>query len=223
MKRETVLVLDFGGQYNQLIARRVRACGVYSEVIPYTTPLAKIREMAPKGIIFTGGPNSVYGENSPQCSMEIFDLGVPVLGICYGAQLIAHLFGGKVETAQVGEYGRTEIVLDDRSPLFTGVKRESVSWMSHKDRITALPAGFVCRGETQDCPIAAMENPEKSIYAVQFHPEVLHTEEGNKILYNFVMQICGCAGDWKMDSFVRTTVVAPTGKSSVMGTEAGSP
>lgn len=208
MKRETVLVLDFGGQYNQLIARRVRACGVYSEVIPYTTPLAKIREMAPKGIIFTGGPNSVYGENSPQCSMEIFDLGVPVLGICYGAQLIAHLFGGKVETAQVGEYGRTEIVLDDQSPLFTGVKRESVSWMSHKDRITALPAGFVCRGETQDCPIAAMENPEKSIYAVQFHPEVLHTEEGNKILYNFVMQICGCAGDWKMDSFVRTTVAA---------------
>lgn len=206
MKRETILILDFGGQYNQLIARRIRGCGVYSEVVPYTVSLDKIRETAPKGIIFTGGPNSVYGENAPSCSMEIFKLGIPVLGICYGAQLIAHLFGGKVETAQVGEYGHTDIILDHTVPLFADVNPKSVCWMSHKDRITLLPEGFSTIGHTADCPIAAMQDENRKVYAVQFHPEVLHTEEGTKILNNFVTNICHCACDWKMDSFVRTTI-----------------
>ena len=190
MNQEKIIVIDFGGQYNQLVARRVRECHVYCEIYSYRTPIEQIKAMNPKGIILTGGPNSVYEEGAATCSKELFEMGVPVLGLCYGAQLIAHLFGGKVETAQVGEYGRTEIVLDDRSPLFTGVKRESVSWMSHKDRITALPAGFVCRGETQDCPIAAMENPEKSIYAVQFHPESVMTQDGYRLLANW-LKVCG--------------------------------
>lgn len=206
MGQEKVIVLDFGGQYNQLIARRVRECNVYCEVHPYYTSLEKIKEMNPKGIIFTGGPNSVYLEESPVCSREIFELGIPVLGICYGSQLIAHLLGGSVKTAPASEYGKAEVKLDTSKTLFEGVHADTVCWMSHTDYIETPPAGFQVTGHTQSCPVAAMECPEKKLYAVQFHPEVVHTAEGQKMLSNFVFKICGCAGDWKMDSFVEKTV-----------------
>lgn len=208
MERELVIVLDFGGQYNQLIARRVRECHVYAEVLPYTTSLDVIRQKQPKGIIFTGGPNSVYLEQSPRCSKEIFDLGVPILGICYGDQLIDYLLDGKVETAPVSEYGKTEIHLDTTSRLFTGVPETSTGWMSHTDYIAEVPAGFRITGTTANCPAAAMEDEQRGIYGVQFHPEVLHTEYGKEILYNFVRGICGCVGDWEMGSFVDQTVEA---------------
>ena len=206
MNHELVIVLDFGGQYNQLIARRVRECNVYCEVHPYNISLEKIKEMNPKGIIFTGGPNSVYGEDSPLCDKAIFELGIPVLGICYGSQLTAHLLGGKVATAPVSEYGKTEVNVDTSSRLFEGVSKSTICWMSHTDYIEAAPADFTITAHTPVCPVAAMENVEKNIYAVQFHPEVMHTQEGMKMLSNFVRNICKCAGDWKMDSFVETTV-----------------
>lgn len=206
MNHELVIVLDFGGQYNQLIARRVRECNVYCEVHPYNISLEKIKEMNPKGIIFTGGPNSVYGEDSPLCDKAIFELGIPVLGICYGSQLTAHLLGGKVATAPVSEYGKTEVSVDTSSRLFEGVSKSTICWMSHTDYIETAPADFTITAHTPVCPVAAMENVEKNIYAVQFHPEVMHTQEGMKMLSNFVRNICECAGDWKMDSFVETTV-----------------
>lgn len=206
MKKEMIIVLDFGGQYNQLIARRVRECNVYAEVHPYTLPIEKIKEMNPKGIIFTGGPNSVYGEGSPRYSKEIFEIGVPILGICYGSQLMAYTLGGKVETAPVSEYGRTEVDVDTASILFDGVSEKTICWMSHTDYIAAAPEGFKVVATTLVCPVAAMECPEKKLYATQFHPEVMHTEEGQKMLSNFVYKVCGCAGDWKMDSFVETTI-----------------
>ena len=206
MNHELVIVLDFGGQYNQLIARRVRECNVYCEVHPYNISLEKIKEMNPKGIIFTGGPNSVYGEDSPLCDKAIFELGIPVLGICYGSQLTAHLLSGKVATAPVSEYGKTEVNVDTSSRLFEGVSKSTICWMSHTDYIEAAPADFTITAHTPVCPVAAMENVEKNIYAVQFHPEVMHTQEGMKMLSNFVRNICKCAGDWKMDSFVETTV-----------------
>ena len=206
MNHELVIVLDFGGQYNQLIARRVRECNVYCEVHPYNISLEKIKEMNPKGIIFTGGPNSVYGEDSPLCDKAIFELGIPVLGICYGSQLTAHLLGGKVATAPVSEYGKTEVNVDTSSRLFEGVSKSTICWMSHTDYIETAPADFTITAHTPVCPVAAMENVEKNIYAVQFHPEVMHTQEGMKMLSNFVRNICKCAGDWKMDSFVETTV-----------------
>ncbi len=206
MNREMILVLDFGGQYNQLIARRVRECNVYCEVHPYTMDLEKIREMAPKGIIFTGGPNSVYGEDSPTCPKEIFELGVPVLGICYGSQLMAHLLGGSVKTAPVSEYGKTEVDVDTSAKLFDGVSPKTICWMSHTDYIEKAPEGFQITAHTPVCPVAAMEKPEAGLYAVQFHPEVMHTQEGMKMLSNFVYKVCGCSGDWKMDSFVETTI-----------------
>lgn len=206
MKKEMIIVLDFGGQYNQLIARRVRECNVYAEVHPYTLPIEKIKEMNPKGIIFTGGPNSVYGEGSPRYSKEIFEIGVPILGICYGSQLMAYTLGGKVETAPVSEYGRTEVDVDTASILFDGVSEKTICWMSHTDYIAAAPEGFKVVASTPVCPVAAMECPEKKLYATQFHPEVMHTEEGQKMLSNFVYKVCGCAGDWKMDSFVETTI-----------------
>ena len=193
MSRELVLVLDFGGQYNQLIARRVRECNVYCEVHPYNLSVEKIREMNPKGIIFTGGPNSVYGENSPLCDKAIFELGIPVLGICYGSQLMSHVLGGKVATAPVSEYGKTEVAVDVESKLFEGVAARA-------------PEGFKIIGHTPVCPVAAMECEEKNLYAVQFHPEVMHTQEGTKMLSNFVYNICNCSGDWKMDSFVEKTI-----------------
>ena len=206
MEREMVIVLDFGGQYNQLIARRVRECNVYCEVHPYTMSIEKIREMNPKGIIFTGGPNSVYGEDSPTCSSEIYELGVPILGICYGSQLMAHMNGGKVTTAPVSEYGKTEVEVDNSSVLFKDVSPKTICWMSHTDYIEKAPENFRVTAHTPVCPVAAMENAEKKLYAVQFHPEVMHTQEGVKMLSNFVYKVCGCSGDWKMDSFVETTI-----------------
>ncbi|MCI7812162.1 MAG: glutamine-hydrolyzing GMP synthase, partial [Robinsoniella sp.] len=208
MAREMVIVLDFGGQYNQLIARRVRECNVYCEVHPYSLSLEKIKEMNPKGIIFTGGPNSVYAEDSPTCSKEIFELGIPILGICYGSQLMAHLLGGKVATAPVSEYGKTEVDIHTSSELFRNVSERTICWMSHTDYIEKAPAGFDIVAHTSVCPVAAMEMPEKKLYAVQFHPEVVHTKEGTKMLSNFVYNVCGCKGDWKMDSFVETSIKA---------------
>ena len=208
MKKEMIIVLDFGGQYNQLIARRVRECSVYCEVHPYTLDLEKIKAMEPKGIIFTGGPNSVYGEDSPHCSRELYELGIPILGICYGSQLMAHMLGGKVETAPVSEYGRTEVSVENDSVLFGDVSPKTVCWMSHTDYISQVPEGFRVTASTPVCPVAAMECPEKNFYAVQFHPEVMHTEEGMKMLSNFVYKVCGCSGDWKMGSFVQDTIQA---------------
>ena len=208
MKRETVIVLDFGGQYNQLIARRVRECSVYCEVHPYNVSLAKIRELDPKGIILTGGPNSVYGEGAVLCDRELFELGIPILGICYGSQLMAHLLGGKVTTAPVSEYGKTEVEIVQGSGLFQGVSAKTVCWMSHTDYIEKAPVDFRVAAHTPVCPVAAMECPERRLYAVQFHPEVMHTVEGMTMLRNFVISICGCSGDWKMDSFVETAISA---------------
>ena len=206
MKKELVLVLDFGGQYNQLIARRVRECNVYCEVHPYSLSVEAIKEMNPKGIIFTGGPNSVYGETSPKCDKEIFELGIPVLGICYGSQLMAHVLGGSVATAPVSEYGKTEVSIDVDSKLFKGVAPSTICWMSHTDYIEKAPASFKVIGNTPVCPVAAMECEEKNLYAVQFHPEVMHTQEGTKMLSNFVYNICNCTGDWTMDSFVEKSI-----------------
>ncbi len=209
MDRELIVVLDFGGQYNQLIARRVRECNVYAEVHPYTMALDELKKLNPKGIIFTGGPNSVFLDSSPSYTKEIFEMGIPIMGICYGSQLMAHLLGGKVATAPVSEYGHTvtEITLNS-SKLFKGVPSSITTWMSHTDYIAEAPEGFSVAAHTKDCPVAAMENAEKCFYATQFHPEVMHTEFGKEILRNFVLDICGCKGDWKMDSFVESTIQA---------------
>ncbi|MDO4260970.1 MAG: glutamine-hydrolyzing GMP synthase, partial [Eubacteriales bacterium] len=200
MAREMVIVLDFGGQYNQLIARRVRECNVYCEVHPYTLSLDEIRKMNPKGIIFTGGPNSVYDESSPHYTEEIYGLNIPILGICYGSQLMAYGLGGQVKTAPVSEYGRTETSVDQTSVLFRDVEQETVVWMSHTDYIAEVPEGFRISAHTPVCPVAAMECPERRLYATQFHPEVMHTREGQKMLRNFVYDVCGCSGDWQMGS-----------------------
>lgn len=202
-----IIVLDFGGQYNQLIARRVRECNVYCEVHPYNMDIEKIKEMNPKGIIFTGGPNSVYGDDSPRCTQEMFELGVPVLGICYGSQLMSYILGGKVTTAPVSEYGKTEVEVDNNSVLFSDVSPKTICWMSHTDYIEKAPDDFKVVAHTPVCPVAAMECPERGLYAVQFHPEVMHTVEGMKMLSNFVYKVCNCTGDWKMDSFVESTVL----------------
>ena len=208
MEHQKILVLDFGGQYNQLIARRVRDLGVYAEVKPYSTPIETIRDEHYIGIIFTGGPNSVYEEKSPKYSTEIFGLGVPVLGICYGAQLMAHLLGGEVKAAPVREYGKTEITADRTSPLFADVAEKTVVWMSHTDYIAKLPEGFRSSAQSESCPVAAMEDRQRDLYAVQFHLEVQHTAEGDKMLHAFLYDICKAAGDWTMESFVDETVAA---------------
>ena len=208
MQHETVIVLDFGGQYNQLIARRVRENNVYCEIYSYKTDLSVIKAKNPKGIIFTGGPNSVYLEDSPTIDPEIFSWGVPVLGICYGSQLMMHLLGGRVCRAPEREYGKTEVFVDNSSKMFTDVQPSTVCWMSHNDYIEQAAPGFKITAHTVNCPVAAAENEEKGLYAVQFHPEVLHTAEGKKMLHNFVYNVCGCTGDWKMDSFVENNVEA---------------
>ncbi len=208
MNRETVIVVDFGGQYNQLVARRVRECNVYCEIYSYKTDIQKIKEMNPKGIILTGGPNSCYEEGAPTCTKELFELGIPVLGLCYGAQLMQHVLGGKVEKAPVREYGKTEVYVDTASPLFTGVEEKTICWMSHFDYISAAAPGFRICAHTDNCPVAAAENREKNLYAIQFHPEVLHTVRGKEILSNFVYHVCHCAGDWRMDSFVGDSIRA---------------
>ncbi|MBR6228611.1 MAG: glutamine-hydrolyzing GMP synthase [Eubacterium sp.] len=200
-KQERVIVIDFGGQYNQLIARRVRECSVYSEVYPNTISMDEIRELSPKGIIFTGGPSSAYKEDSPSISTEIFELGIPILGICYGAHLMAHLLGGKVGSAPVSEYGRTEVSLIPSSVIFKNVSMDTIVWMSHTDYIAEVPEGFSVTGSTRSCPVAAMADPSRKFYAVQFHPEVNHTVEGQKIIRNFVYNVCGCVGEWQISSF----------------------
>ena len=231
MDQEKVIVIDFGGQYNQLVARRVRECNVYCEIYSYRTDIEQIKAMNPRGIILTGGPNSCYEENSPTYTKELFELGIPVLGLCYGAQLMMHVLGGKVEKAPVREYGKTDVYVDAASPLFAGVgtrvdkndipvldvapemkedhksdDHHTVCWMSHFDYISKVAPGFSVVAHTADCPVATAENCEKNLYAIQFHPEVLHTQEGSKMLHNFVRGVCGCAGTWRMDSFVESAI-----------------
>lgn len=206
---QLVIVLDFGGQYNQLIARRVRECGVYCEVKSYKTPLDEIRALKPAGIIFTGGPNSVYADGSPLCSKEIFDMGIPILGICYGCHLMTHLLGGTVSSCITAEYGKTETFYDKSSVLFGAVSNlpeKTVSWMSHGDYIEKVPKGFKITAHTKDCPAAAMECPERKLYAVQFHPEVNHTEGGLGMIDSFLRNVCGCVGDWTMSNYAKTAV-----------------
>lgn len=208
MEKELVIVIDFGGQYNQLVARRVRECNVYCEIYSYKTDLAKIMERKPRGIILTGGPSSCYEEGAATCSPELFELGVPVLGLCYGAQLMMHVLGGKVARADVREYGKTEVDIDTESRLFQDVKPHAICWMSHFDYIAQTAGGFRVTASTADCPVAAAECEERKLYAIQFHPEVMHTEDGSKMLFNFVRNICGCSGDWRMDSFVEESIRA---------------
>ncbi len=205
MQHQKVLVLDFGGQYNQLIARRVRELGVFCDLLPSDMSVGKIREYNPIGIIFTGGPNSVYEKDSPRIDKEVFTLGIPVLGICYGCQLTAHLLGGKVESATTSEYGKAEVTYSP-SPLTEGLPEKAVSWMSHTDRIVKLPEGFVKIAESENCPYAAFGNAEKGIYGVQFHPEVNHTQYGMQILKNFLYNVCGATGDWTMSNFVSNKI-----------------
>lgn len=206
MKKELVVVIDFGGQYNQLVARRVREANVYCEIYSYKTDLSKIKEMNPKGIILTGGPSSVYEENAATCSEELFKFGIPVLGLCYGAQLMSHVLGGKVEKAEHREYGKTETCFDTSSKLFAGIPEKSIVWMSHFDYISKLGDGFKSIAHTASTANAAIENVEAGLYGIQFHPEVLHTEYGKEMLSNFVHNICGCVGDWKMSAFVENSV-----------------
>ena len=208
MEQEKVLVIDFGGQYNQLVARRVRECNVYCEIYSYKTDLEQIRAMNPRGIILTGGPDSCYVEGAATCGRELCEMGIPVLGLCYGAQVMMLVLGGRVEKAPVREYGKTMVTVDNTSVLFSDVKQETVCWMSHFDYISQMAPGFRVTAHTADCPVAAAENREKNLYAIQFHPEVLHTQEGTKMLHHFVRTICGCGGSWRMDSFVKDSVLA---------------
>ncbi len=209
MKNELVIVLDFGGQYNQLVARRVRECNVYCEIYSYKTEIEKIKEMNPKGIILTGGPNSCYLPDSPTYTDELFKLGIPVLGLCYGAQLMMHVLGGEVKKADVREYGKTEVLIDKTSSkVFENVSTPTICWMSHFDYIAQVAPGFEITAHTADCPVAAAENEAEKLYAIQFHPEVLHTAEGTKMINNFVKNVCGCAGDWRMDAFVENSIKA---------------
>lgn len=207
MDNELVIVLDFGGQYNQLIARRVRECNVYCEVMSYKKDIEKIKEKKPVGIIFTGGPNSVYDPSSPHYDKEIFELGIPILGICYGSQLMAYSLGGHVDVAPTREYGKTEITVS-QSKLFEGVDTKTVCWMSHTDYIDRVPEGFKITAFSDACPCAAYENEEKKLYAVQFHPEVNHTVQGQQMLKNFLFNVCGCKGDWLMSDFAKKSIEA---------------
>ncbi|WP_029451041.1 glutamine-hydrolyzing GMP synthase [Clostridium algidicarnis] len=206
MNKDLVLVIDFGGQYSQLIARRVRECGIYCEIIPYTYSIEKIKEKSPKGMIFTGGPNSVYGDNSPTISEEIFNIGVPILGICYGAQLMAHVLGGEVKASTGREYGKTDINIDNNSLLFKGVSEKEQCWMSHTDFITKKPKGFEIIATTPKCPVGAIENSEKALYGVQFHPEVEHTPAGRLMIENFLYKICKLEKSWTMASFAEEKI-----------------
>ena len=211
MSHQTIIVLDFGGQYNQLIARRVRECGVYCEVKPYTTPLAELKKMNPIGFIFTGGPNSVYLETSPRVDAGIFEMGLPVLGICYGGQLMAHTLGGKVTAAQddsAREYGKTETFYDTTCPLFKGLPETGISWMSHGDYMEKVPDGFALAAHSKACPNVAIADVKRGFYGVQYHPEVNHTENGVKMIRNFLYEVCGAKGDWTMEDYKRTAIAA---------------
>ncbi|HWR40175.1 MAG TPA: glutamine-hydrolyzing GMP synthase [Patescibacteria group bacterium] len=207
-KKEMILVMDFGGQYSQLIARRIRECGVYCEIIPFNVTMDKIRAAAPKGIVFSGGPSSVYGDNAPKCDPEVFKLGIPLLGICYGMQLTAQTLGGEVARPDSREYGNTKLLVDEASGVLTEVSKETQVWMSHGDYIAKAPAGFKVTAHTESTPVAAMMCEERRIYGVQFHPEVVHTPEGMKMLKNFLFSICKCAGNWNMGSFVDQAIAS---------------
>lgn len=204
--KEMIIVVDFGGQYNQLIARRVRECNVYCEVYPYKKALAKIKELQPIGVIFTGGPNSVYEEKAPKIEAELFELGIPVLGLCYGMQLMAQMLGGKVSKADSKEFGKTVTELDTTSLLFKGLDEKTVTWMSHVDYVQELPEGFKTIAKTENCPIAAMEDKEKKFYAVQYHPEVLHSEKGTDMIRNFLYEVCGAKGSWTMKNYAKQAI-----------------
>ena len=207
LKQELVIVIDFGGQYNQLVARRVRENNVYCEIYSYKTDINVIKEKNPKGIILTGGPNSCYEEGAPTYTKELFELGTPVLGLCYGAQLMSHVLGGKVERAKVREYGKTEVLIDKKdSKLFENVSSPTVCWMSHFDYVSRIPESFEISAYTKDCPVAAFENEEKKLYGIQYHPEVLHTKDGSRMIGNFLRNVCKCECNWKMDAFVETEV-----------------
>ena len=209
MAKNRILIIDFGGQYDQLIARRVRECCVFSELYNHDNiDIEKIRGIDPKGIIFSGGPQSAYGENAPTVDEEIFRLGIPILGICYGAQLMAYRLGGEINSAPTSEYGRTEVTIDDREGLLRTADDVNVCWMSHTDYISRPPEGFAVTAHTEDCPVAGMEDRQRRFYAVQFHPEVEHTAHGFEFLRTFVLDICGCAQDWKMESFAETQIKA---------------
>ena len=204
--KEFVIVVDFGGQYNQLIARRVRENHVYCEVYPYNKALDKIKELKPQGIIFTGGPNSVYEENSPKIEKEIFELGIPILGMCYGMQFMAHTLGGEVKSADNREFGKTPTKVDTTSPLFKGLDEDQVVWMSHVDYVAKVPEGFEIVAHTKDCPVASMQNKERKLYAMQYHAEVLHTEHGKEMLHNFLYEVCGFTGTWTMANYAKTAI-----------------
>lgn len=211
MGRQTVIVLDFGGQYNQLIARRVRECGVYCEVKSCKTPLAELKAAAPIGLIFTGGPNSVYAEGSPQIDPTVFSLGVPILGICYGCQLMAHILGGEVTAAQkdtAREYGKTDTFYDTDCALFHGLPKKGVSWMSHGDYMAQIPPGFVLTARSAGCPTVGIADERRGFYGVQFHPEVNHTESGLQMIRNFLYDVCGATGDWSMGDYKKTAIQA---------------
>lgn len=207
MNRELIVVIDFGGQYNQLIARRVRECNVYCEIYSYKNDLNEIIAMHPKGIILTGGPNSCYEPGSPICDKKLFELGIPVLGICYGAQLMMHMLGGCVEKSPVREYGKTEVMVTKKeSVIFAGVGSVTMCWMSHFDYISKVAEGFEITAHTENCPVAGFENTKQKLYGLQYHPEVLHSAEGTRMLSNFIYQVCSCSGDWRMDSFVKNQI-----------------
>lgn len=203
---ELIIVVDFGGQYNQLIARRVRDAQVYCEVVPYQKALSVVKEKNPKGIIFTGGPNSVYEEKAPQIEKEIFELGIPVLGLCYGMQLMSHTLGGKVAQAPVREFGKCVTYFDTTAKVFLDLPQESVTWMSHVDYVETIPEGFKTVAHTDNCPHAAIENPEKKLYAMQYHPEVMHTDKGSEMLKNFLFNVCECHGDWTMANYAKRAI-----------------
>lgn len=203
---ELIIVVDFGGQYNQLIARRVRDAQVYCEVVPYQKALSVVKEKNPKGIIFTGGPNSVYEEKAPQIEKEIFELGIPVLGLCYGMQLMSHTLGGKVAQAPVREFGKCVTYFDTNAKVFLDLPQESVTWMSHVDYVETIPEGFKTIAHTDNCPHAAIENPEKKLYAMQYHPEVMHTDKGSEMLKNFLFNVCECHGDWTMANYAKSAI-----------------
>ena len=219
MQKDTVVVLDFGAQYNQLIARRVRECNVYCALLPYNTPVSKIKSLRPKAIILTGGPSSVLQRGAPKCSKAIFELGVPVLGICYGMQLMGYLLGGKVGKSKRREYGHAELIEDKKDILYSGWKRKEKIWMSHGDQVLKLPKGFVRLGHTKNSKIASMFHPEKKIYGVQFHPEVVHTPKGMTIFKNFLYKVAGLKPNWTMKSFIKEAIKdirAQVGKKDVV-------
>ncbi len=203
---ETILVLDFGSQYSQLIARRIRECKVYSRIVPFNTSVDAIRAEAPAGIILSGGPASVYQENAPKCDPEIFNLGIPILGICYGLQLTVKTLGGTVARGHAREYGKAEIEVTDESRLFAGLPGKLQVWMSHGDKVTSIPEGFIATAKTENTEFAAIRHTEKNIYGIQFHPEVVHTPRGTELIRNFARNICGCSGSWTMESFIERSV-----------------